>query len=156
MDTSGYRSAGRVFIIHGHKDAAKHEVARVVRALTGHEPVILHEQPNEGQVLIEKFEAAASATDFAVALLTADDVGRANDDDDLNPRARQNVVFELGFFFGAFGRSRVAVLVESGVEQPSDVSGLVYTTLDPRGAWKLDLARELEAEGFEIDWSALR
>lgn len=146
---------GRVFIVHGHDDAKKHELARLVRALTGTEPIILHEQPNSGRVLIEKLEETSSAAGYVVALLTADDMGRAKSGADQR-RARQNVVFETGFFCGAFGRSSVAVLVEDGVERPSDLQGLVYIDLDAAGAWKQKVASELESAGMPVEWSALR
>jgi predicted nucleotide-binding protein len=66
------------------------------------------------------------------------------------PRGRQNVIFELGFFFGKLGRERVCVLLAGGVEEPSDIAGLVYITIDAGGAWKYQLARELTAA--DIRW----
>lgn len=66
-------------------------------------------------------------------------------------RARQNVVFELGLFIGMLGRDKVAVLYEQGVELPSDMSGILYTSLDSDGAWKLSLGRELLAAGVAVD-----
>jgi predicted nucleotide-binding protein len=83
-------------------------------------------------------------------LLTGDDVGGLSPDT-LEPRARQNVVFEFGFFFGALGRNRVAVLHEEGVELPSDVHGIVYIPLDEAGAWKMLLARELKGASLDVD-----
>lgn len=71
------------------------------------------------------------------------------------PRGRQNVIFEMGFFFGSIGRRRVSVLLDPGVERPSDVDGLVYTPLDAAGAWKMSLAKNMEAAGLAIDWAAL-
>jgi len=146
----------RIFIVHGHDDAKKHQLARFLSNLTGHEPVILHEQPNKGSVLIQKLEANAQKTGFAVVLLTADDEGKAKRDSDYRPRARQNVVFELGFFIAALGRENVAVLMEDGVEEPGDVTGLVYTPLDPAGAWKTSIATEIEESGIPVKWTALR
>lgn len=155
-DKGSVASSGRVFIVHGHDEARKHELARFLRKLVDQEPVILHEQSNKGAVSIEKLEASASGTGFAVILLTADDSGKAKNDSDNRPRGRQNVVFEMGFFMGALGRSNVAVLLEDGVEAPGDVQGLVYTPLDQSGGWKTALARELEDAGFTVDWKALR
>ena len=154
---SGATAVGTsVFIVHGRDDARKHEVARFLRASTGREPVILHEQANGGRTLIEKFEDHASEAAYAVVIATGDDVGRAVDESEERPRARQNVVFELGFFFGALGRAHVALLYEEGVERPSDIEGLVRIPLDAAGAWKMLLARELDGAGIGIDWSALR
>lgn len=147
----------QIFIVHGRDNAAKENLARFLLALTGAEPVILHEQPNLGQVLIEKFENTAANTGFAIALLTADDVGRLADADpsEDRKRARQNVVFELGFFFGAIGRQRTAVLIDEGVERPSDIDGLVYVIRDAAGGWRAEIASELEAVGIPVDWKAL-
>lgn len=145
----------RVFIVHGHDGEHKHELARFLQSATGHEPVILHEQSNRGAVLIEKLEANAETTGFAVVLMTADDTGKANREEEYKPRARQNVVFELGFFIAALGREKVAVLMEPGVEEPGDVTGLVYTPLDPGGAWKMALIQEISDAGINVNWQAL-
>ena len=154
--TSSVVSSNRVFIVHGHDEARMHELARLLQGLTGEEPTILHEQANEGRVLMEKFEQSALKTGFAVVLLTGDDFGRAKNSSADQVRGRQNVVFEMGFFFGALGRDRVAVLYDQDVEMPSDISGLVYIALDRSGGWKTQLARELDAAGLHVEWSALR
>jgi predicted nucleotide-binding protein len=67
------------------------------------------------------------------------------------PRARQNVILELGYFLGKLGRGRVCVIYVDGVEIPSDYHGVVFVPLDEAGAWRLRLARELKAAGFDID-----
>jgi predicted nucleotide-binding protein len=138
-----------VFVVHGHNDAIKDRIARYLARITGREPIILHEQPNMGRTVIEKFEDYAEKIGFAVILLTADDKGHAITSPEANPRARQNVILELGFFIGTLGRSRVAVLHEEAVELPSDISGLLYTSLGSE--WRLDLARELKASGMRVD-----
>lgn len=145
------RPAGRrtVFLVHGQDTARLSEVANFLRQ-NGLETTILHEQPNEGRTIIEKFERYAEQAGFAVAIITGDDVGHPRDATSASPRARQNVVFETGFFFGALGRARVAVLYEDGVEKPSDIDGLVYIRLDDRGSWKSELVRELKTAGYAI------
>ena len=149
--TPSRRLGAGVFIVHGHDNAVKQEVARFMQQVTGTAPTILHEQPNGGRTIIEKFESVAADIGFAIVLLTADDQGSPTGEVDLNPRARQNVVFEMGFFIGTLGRSRVAVIYERGVELPSDMSGVLYTEIDGAGAWKLGLARELRAAGIDVD-----
>jgi predicted nucleotide-binding protein len=144
-----------IFIVHGHDDARKHEVARFLRALTGNEPIILHEQPGGGRTVIEKFEQHAASAGYAVVIATPDDVGKATTGESLHPRARQNVIFELGFFYGALGRARVALLYDNSVERPSDISGVVTIELDPSGAWKMLLAREISSAGVGVRWDAL-
>jgi predicted nucleotide-binding protein len=139
----------KVFLVHGHDEAVKLAVARFLEKL-GLEPVILHEQPNKGQTVIEKFEAN-SDVGFAVVLLTPDDEGRAATGKDLRPRARQNVILELGYFIGKLCRPRVCALYKEGVELPSDIHGVIYVPYDGAGGWRLELARELKAAGIDVD-----
>jgi predicted nucleotide-binding protein len=146
---NGATSSQDVFVVHGHDEAAKESVARFIEHL-GLKPIILHEQPNAGQTIIEKFEKHADVA-FAVVLLTPDDVGASMESPTvLTPRARQNVVLELGFFFGKLGRSRVCALLKGGVERPSDIDGLLYVPMDDAGAWRAILTREIRAAGLTI------
>lgn len=113
--------------------------------------IILHEQPNQGRTVIEKFEGSADV-DFAVVLLTPDDVGHiADGSDEPKPRARQNVIFELGYFVGRLGRSRVCALHKGGVEILSDYDGVIYVSMDDPQGWRLLLAREIKAAGIDVD-----
>lgn len=137
----------RVFIVHGHDDLLKLEVARFSESLHL-EPIILAEQPNLGRTIIEKFEKHASDADFAIVLLTPDDLGGTRHDS-ITGRARQNVILELGYFIGKLGRNRVCALYKSGVELPSDVLGVLYVSVD--GDWRIRLAREMKAAGVTVD-----
>lgn len=139
-----------VFIVHGHDLIIKEEVARFVSA-SGLSPIILHEQANGGKTLIEKLEQF-SAVGFAVVIMTPDDMGFSKKDpNNIQPRARQNVITELGFFVGKLGRKNVAVLFTEGVELPSDFLGIVYIPLKDRDSWKIGLAREIKNAGLSID-----
>jgi predicted nucleotide-binding protein len=138
-----------IFVVHGHDHAVLHHVVRVLERTTSRPVTVLHEQANAGRTTLEKFEEHAVAASYAVVLLTGDDEGSALGGTP-KPRGRQNVIFELGFFFGKLGRHRVAVLLAPGVEQPSDIAGLVYIAMDGAGAWKYELARELEAAGIPV------
>jgi len=142
---------GRVFVVHGHDEGSREAVARFLETLQL-VPVVLHEQPNKGRTIIEKFMDYSDVA-FAVVLLTADDKGGSVKADitELRPRARQNVLLELGFFIGALGRDRVCPLYEDGVEIPSDYQGVLFVKLDSAGVWRLLLARELKAAGLPID-----
>ena len=143
-------SIRKVFVVHGHDDGAKETVARYLSTL-GLEPVILHEQPNQGRTVVEKFEAHSQVS-FAVVLFTPDDIGHAaGKPEEQKPRARQNVVLELGFFMGTLGRDKVCVLYRSGVEIPSDYSGVLYHAFDDAGSWRFHLAREMKAAGIDVD-----
>ncbi len=140
----------KIFVIHGRAEATRETVSRFLERL-GFEPVILHEKPNQGRTIIEKFQDYADVG-FAVVLLTPDDVGAlAGNEDELEPRARQNVILELGFFLGKLGRDRVCPLVKGDVEWPSDYDGIVHTRFDDGGGWKMKLGQELKAAGFAVD-----
>jgi predicted nucleotide-binding protein len=141
----------KVFVVHGHDRASKAEVAGFIRKL-GFEPVILHERPNKGRTLITKFREEAIGAGFAVVLMTPDDLGKAEAAANLNPRERQNVVFELGYFVGKLGPEHVAALIEGNIEIPSDFDGVVYIPLD-QADWQTKLGIELQEAGYEIDWN---
>lgn len=152
--------ANDIFVVHGREDGPKETVARFIEKL-GLSAVILHEQPDRGRTIIEKFEDYANVG-FAVVIMTPDDVGGSagqleelEDPEEklkaLQPRARQNVLLELGYFLGKLGRTRVCTLYTEGVEIPSDFSGVLYIPFDPEGAWRLLLAREIRAAGIDVD-----
>lgn len=141
----------KVFIVHGHDDHMKISVARFVAQLQL-EPVILHEQPNGGRTIIEKF-IDHSEVGYAIVLLAGDDKGglASEQADGYRLRARQNVIFELGFFIGKLGRSRVVALHREGVEIPSDYSGVLFVPFDKAGVWQLHVAKEMRAAGMKVD-----
>lgn len=144
----------KVFVVHGHDNEVKETVARFIEKL-GLIPVVLHEKPNAGKTIIEKFEVF-SDVGFAVVLLTPDDIGAAaSDPKTLKPRARQNVILELGYFMGKLTRFRVCALYKPGVEIPSDYQGVLYVEYDGGGAWKQKLAQELVEANFSIDLDGL-
>lgn len=143
----------RVFVVHGHDDLMKTKVARFIERL-GLEAVILHEQANKGMTIIEKIEASTDV-DFAVVLYTPDDKGNLATlaaQGQLNERARQNVVFEHGYLIAKLGRAHVVPLLSSRVEKPSDISGVVYVD---DSNWEVDVAKEMLAAGYEIDFNKL-
>ncbi len=142
-----------IFIVHGHNTAIQQSVARTIEKL-GLNPIILHEQPNAGRTIIEKFESHSNVG-FAIVLLTDDDEGKAKTEIDLKKRARQNVVLELGYFIGKLNRSRVLPLYSEGVELPSDIHGLLYTLLDNAENWKFAIVKELKAAGYSVDANRL-
>jgi predicted nucleotide-binding protein len=145
----------RVFIVHGHDDAMKESVARVIERLQL-DAIVLHEQPNLGHAVIEKFEDYSDVR-YAVVLMSPDDVGcvKGKEPEGLQLRARQNVIYELGFFAGKLGRGNVAVIYKEGIEMPSDYLGVLYLPYDAAGQWKLALAGELRSAGVEVDLNLL-
>ncbi|WP_046862729.1 TIR domain-containing protein [Microvirga massiliensis] len=142
--------SNKIFIVHGHDGEAREAVARFLGNI-GFEPIILHEQANRGRTVIEKVEAN-SDVGFAVVLLTPDDEGCVKGGTP-EPRARQNVLLELGYFIGRLGREKVCALKRGEVEIPSDFAGVVWQTMDAGNGWRQALGRELEAAGYRIDWN---
>lgn len=140
----------KVFVVHGHDEGARESVARFLERL-GFEAIILHEQANRGRTVIEKVEAHGDVG-FAVVLLTPDDIGCAKGGTPI-PRARQNVLLDLGYFIGRLGRDHVCALKRGEVEIPSDFGGVVYVPFDDANGWKQALGQELQAAGFEIEWN---
>jgi predicted nucleotide-binding protein len=144
----------QVFIVHGHDIGKQATTARVIEKL-GLEPIILSEQANKGRTILKKFSECSDDINFAIILLTADDVGRAKEDKRLKKRARQNVVFELGYFISRLGEKNVCSLYENGVEIPTDYLGVTFIEFDSKENWKFELVRELQAAGFNVDANSL-
>lgn len=141
----------KVFIVHGHDEKTKLEVARFLEKL-GFEAVILHDQASSGMTIIEKLEHFTDVG-FGIVLYTPDDEGSIKGQQNFKPRARQNVVFEHGLLIGKLGRGNVFPLVtDHTLELPGDISGMVY--LSDKG-WEVQLAREIKAINFEVDMNKL-
>jgi predicted nucleotide-binding protein len=103
---------------------------------------------HKGRTIIEKF-VDYSDVGFSVVLLSPDDLSIQNEKE-VN-RARQNVIFELGYFIGKLGRDRVVALYKNTVEIPSDYSGVLYVEFNSFASWKIQLCKELNEVGFNID-----
>ena len=118
----------KVFLVHGHDGEVKQTVARFLEK-NGLKVIILDEIAGQGRTIIEKFEHHSSVG-YAVVLMTPDDATGHPEGGASERRARQNVVFELGFFVGALKRGRVCVIVRGNVEQPSNYWGVEYIRWD--------------------------
>jgi predicted nucleotide-binding protein len=151
----------KTFIVHGRDNESKQELSRYIESL-GIDVIILHEQASSGMTIIEKIEHYSNEVDFAFVLYTACDHGRGIHEtkdhgrgihetkDHFKNRARQNVVFEHGYLMAKLGRKNVCALVKGEIEKPNDINGVVYVSLDPAGAWKIEVKKELNACGHNI------
>jgi predicted nucleotide-binding protein len=145
---------GKVFIVHGHDNGLKETTSRFCEHI-GLNPIVLHEQSNIGLTIIEKFEKH-SDVEFTIVLMTGDDIGYPrNEANKANLRSRQNVIFELGYFIGKIGRSKVCALYQEGIEIPSDYQGIIYIPLDKNESWKLKLAKEISDSGITINTAGI-
>lgn len=140
----------KIFVVHGHDSGTKDTIARFLTQI-GLNPVILHEQPDKGRTIIEKINDYSNVV-FAIAVLTPDDMGaERNKTDNLKYRARQNVIFEFGYFIGKIGREHVCGIIKDEIEIPSDYTGVLYVPFDNAGAWKFRLIKELKSAGIDVD-----
>lgn len=149
-------TSNRVFVVHGHDDAAKGELETLLSEM-GLEPVVLHRQPDGGRTIIEKFEANADVG-YAFILLTPDEVAylaaeesKKDEDRKKEFRARPNVIFEFGYFVGRLGRDRTCCLYKAPVAVPSDVNGVIYKRFD-RSVEEVaySISKELKNAGYKL------
>jgi predicted nucleotide-binding protein len=142
----------KIFVVHGHEVGLRAIVARFLEQL-GAKPVILSEEASGGRTVIENFEMHADVA-YAVVLMTGDDRGGAKDTPprQFKKRARQNVIFELGYFMSKLKRNKVCILYEQDVEIPSDITGVIYVPYDASSdGWQIKMARELKKAELDID-----
>jgi len=134
-----------VFIIHGHDNGLKTQI-QLLLTRAGVNNIVLHEQPDKGRTIIDKLVEESSNSNYAIALLSPDDMLF-----DGSKRARQNVILEIGYFIGRLGKERVRILKKGDIEIPSDLQGILYENFDSSGAWKMKLCKELIAVGIYVD-----
>lgn len=147
------RHPNRVFVVHGRNEAVRSSVVTYLRNL-GLKPIVLHAQPSMGRHLLTKFIQEAELVTFAVVLMTDDDVGGVSASK-LSPRARQNVILELGYFIARLGQDRVCALITPELETPSDFDGIVYIQMDTGDGWRQELKRELVAAKMPVSTDAI-
>lgn len=145
----------KIFIVHGHNSAIRDRVELFVTHL-GFEPIILFKEASKSRTVIEKLEQETKDCYYAIVLYTKCDEGREAGTGDLKPRARQNVVFEHGYMSAKVGRDHVCVLYEEGVECPSDLNGVIYVAYDEKGAWRMDIVKEMRAVGLDADANLIK
>lgn len=113
----------KIFLIHGHGMNYVREFKELMRSRLNIEPIILFEQPDNGQTIIEKIEAHGKDCAFAFSIFTPDDWVENNGKKYF--QARPNVIYELGWFSGRYGRDKVRIIKQKGTDIPSDLSGLI-------------------------------
>jgi len=147
------RNSRDIFIVHGHDEEAKQTIARFIEKLDLN-AIILHERPGPGSITIMEKTEKYSNVCFAIVIITPDDIGHLkNKPEDAKPRARQNVIFELGYFIGKLGRNKVCALYKEGVEIPTDYHGVIYIPIDKGQGWKITLAKEIQSSGLSVDFN---
>ena len=143
----------KVFVVHGHDTEKRLSVEKLLKKLDL-EPIVLQDQPGGSETLIELLEKHDEVA-AAVVIFTPDDIGKTVKDPEFEPRARQNVIFELGYFIAKLGRESVFTILGGGMALPSDFKGVRYTKMDDGDGWQVTTARNLKNSGLEIDLNKL-
>ena len=155
--SSSSEESTRVFVVYGHDVVACEQLELVLHRLDL-DPFVLGNTSGGGLTIIEALEqeivSPSKGKRFGIVLLTPDDMGFKQGDDTATaePRARQNVIMEMGMLIAAFGRPRVAILKKGHVEVPSDASGIIYLSFSnhvKEAAPKL--CQQLREAGFELN-----
>lgn len=151
----------KVFVVHGHDSVAREQLELVLHKL-GLDPYVLANTAGGGLTIIESLEAEIGghpdAARFGIVLMTPDDVGYSKRDGEskLEPRARQNVVLEMGILISALRRPNVAILKKGHLEVPSDADGILYIGFNDHVKETVPrLADRLNQAGFKIDATAI-
>ena len=154
---NSFKKSNKVFVVHGHDEKLKNQLEIFLNEI-GLEAIVLHRKPDEGMTIIEKFEKHSKDASHAFILLTPDDISysaseanMADSDQGKEIRARQNVIFEFGYFVGKLGRKRVCCLYKKGVSLPTDVSGMIYKEIiDNVEEAAFAILKDLKAAGYNV------
>jgi predicted nucleotide-binding protein len=151
----------KVFVVHGHDTTAREQLELVLHKL-GLNPFVLANTGGRGLTIIEALEAEIGTNNnqarFGIVLMTPDDMGysKADGADNIQARARQNVVLEMGMLISAVGRGNVAILKKGHVEVPSDAQGILYIPFNDHVKETVPkLADRLRAAGFVLNPEAI-
>ncbi|HFG1959350.1 TPA: TIR domain-containing protein, partial [Vibrio cholerae] len=147
----------KVFVVHGHDTVSREQLELVLHKL-GLDPFVLANTGGGGLTIIEALEAEIGTNNnqarFGIVLMTPDDMGYAKlaGADSVQPRARQNVVLEMGMLISAVGRGNVAILKKGHLEVPSDAQGILYIPFNDHVKEAVPkLADRLRAAGFVLN-----
>lgn len=144
----------KIFVVHGHDRDARDQLELVLMRL-GLQPFILQNSDGESKTIIEALEQNIyREAAFGIVLLTPDDFGysKAAGETEKQPRARQNVILEMGMVMAALGRGKMVILKKGALELPSDAAGILYIEFNDHVREIVPkLAQRLQGAGFQID-----
>ena len=151
---------GHIFVVHGHDTTSREQLELVLHKL-GLQPFVLQNTDGGGLTIIESLEKMIgknATSSFGIVLLTPDDMGyaKADGETEAKPRARQNVIMEMGMLLSSLTRARVAILQKGFVEHPSDTAGIIYLPFNDHVKEAVPkLAARLQAAGIQINGAAI-
>jgi len=147
----------KIFIVHGRDEAPALALQKHLTRDLGLDAEMFEDVKKRfaSKTIIELLEYVTSTAAYAFVVVTPDDLGYLCKDIEkcekelliaktkvkaeevrklvakFNKRARQNVVFELGLFYGILRRDRVCCLLQVDVqEKPSDIDGVLYVPFE--------------------------
>jgi len=154
--SKSFKAGCKIFVVHGHDNTSREQLELILHKL-GLEPFVLANSSGGGLTIIEALEQEISKdgnSKFGIVLLTPDDMGYSKIDgqDKAQPRARQNVVLEMGMLISAVGRKNTVILKKGHLEVPSDASGILYLGFNDHVKEAVPrLVDRLKSSGFDID-----
>lgn len=147
-------ASAKIFLVHGHDRDARDQLELILMRL-GLQPFILQNADGESKTIIEALEHNIYRdAAFGIVLMTPDDFGysKAAGETEKQPRARQNVILEMGMVMAALGRGKMVILKKGALEMPSDAAGILYIEFNDHVREIVPkLAQRLQGAGFEID-----
>jgi predicted nucleotide-binding protein len=148
----------KIFVVHGHDQTALEQLELVLRRLNL-DPYILQNNDGQSKTIIEALEQQIyREAAFGIILMTPDDFGysKSKGEQERQPRARQNVVLEMGMVFASLGRERMVILKKGALEIPSDIDGVLRLEFnDHVKEVAVKLANRMKNAGIEIDDSLI-
>ena len=140
---------GKIFIVYGHDKLALRSAESLIYEL-GLKPIKVTPGESEGGYVFSTIERLAKECCFSLVLLTPDDEGKSKSEEDYKDRARQNIIFEWGYFNGVYGKKHVCAAAKEGVEKPSDMEGIFYYTFkDEVNEIKEEFVKRLKSCGIK-------
>lgn len=159
----------RIFIAYGHDEGLKKRIIGALEAIRREKnfrfsiEVVSDASIRTGAGAVsEEVHSALSQASAAIILLTADDVGLSQKKVDeikrhyngaelaerFEKRARQNVIFELGFLRKQVGKERMYVIADDGIQMPSNI-GDVYRS-DPSKSDLMNILTEFLVDRLRL------
>lgn len=149
-----------IFVVHGRDAPAREQLELILHRLEL-KPYILQVSGGGGDTLIEVLEkmiGKAAQSSFGIVLATPDDLGYLKTETaaDAKPRARQNVIMEMGMLMASLTRRRCAILTKGYVELPSNMGGVITIPFNDHVKETVPkLVQRLQEAGFNLNPKAI-
>jgi predicted nucleotide-binding protein len=150
----------QIFVVHGRDHDSRDQLELILNRL-GLTPFVLEVTGGGGDTLIEALErqiGKMGKSKFGIVLATPDDIGYLKDDGaaEAQPRARQNVIMEMGMLLASLTRKNCTILHKGFVEFPSNMAGVITIPFNNHVKEAVPkLVQRLQESGFKLDPAAI-